>query len=269
MKKVLTSLFLLSSLSMEATELSPWFGRDFELRPQASVRVQTYREVQSPNELRRNANDSFYTLGMDVAALGFDAQFEMTEAVTGRQHFDLDAAKLTVRYQLADDIIGESFSLVPGISYIQALRNSLLDPSSFHHGLYEAEFFLSFGKEMACEDFWTYRFWGMTGLGIAEQGSPWIRGDLTWEKNWWNQQQLQLFIHSLWGLGGEDFSCCFCCFKGYGPIHHQSVDLGTRYSYLFDWGGIVSLECAYRVYARNFPKRACQLVLKLEYPTFL
>lgn len=265
--KLFTILSLFCFCQGSATEYTPWLGNFYEFELRSSFYYQGYAWLASgSHHTKYSSNDVFLNLSLSNArpnpAVG--AEFEVTEARTRRQRGEIDQLKLTGRYLWQDDVRGDLYSLITGLSYIQAFKNSLRDVSSFHHGLYNAEFFVSLGKEMAEECLWGSRWWGMFAIGIAEQGSPWLRFRLNYDKRWCEKHELGLFLHSLWGLGGKRLHLSY--FEGYGPIKHQSIDLGLRYTYVLEYDGHASLEYAYRVYANNFPAYAHHVLAQFLYP---
>jgi hypothetical protein len=264
MRHLLLAFACLPSLLL-ATELSPWLGRDFEFEPRFVYLHQSYNRINAGNHsFHHSAQDNFYTLSLSFAAMDYSAELESTLADTHKQRPAFDNARLTGRYRIFDDIIGDAFTLTPGITITQACKHSLHDISSFHHGEIESEFHVAAGKEFSCEEFWTHRFWGVAGLGIGDHGSPWIHADFHFEKNWWDLNRINLFIHTLWGLGNNNLSRHH--FGGYGPIKHKSIDIGLRYSHLTELGLIISLEYARRIFARNFPDNANFVEARLFFP---
>lgn len=237
-----------------ATEYEPWLGNFYEFELRSSLKYQGYAWLASGlHHTKYTSNDVFLNLNLSNAIPdpSMSGEFEVIEARTRRQRGEIDQLKLTGRYLWQDDIAGDPYSLITGLSYIQAFKNSLRDVSSFHHGLYSAEFFVSIGQESADECLWGSRWWGIFAIGIAEQGSPWLRFRLNYDKRWYEKHDLSLFLHSLWGLGGKHLH--LGDFHGYGPIKHQSIDLGLRYTYVLEYYGNASLEYSYRIYASNFP----------------
>lgn len=249
-----------------ATELQPWFGRDYEVEARATYLFQSYRKVATPHRhFNRDANDSFLTLSASLPWKDLNGELETTFAYTRHQHPAWDNLRLTGRYRLMNDVNAEDpVALTAGITATIAAKHSVQDISSFHHGRVEGEFHVAVGKEFPCEEFWMTRAWAVVGVGVAEKGSPWIRANAVWERNWWDQQQVRFFMNTLWGLGKRNL-CREKSFHGYGPIRHQSVEIGARYSYAV-CGAILSLEFAHRVYARNFPAHANLIMAQVFYP---
>ena len=258
---------LLSSVGLAATEFSPWLGKDFEIETRAQCLYQSYHRVEgAEGPFKRHSNDYFYNFSAAFSALDYSAEIETTIANTHHQHPACDNVRLTGRYRLLNDIVDEDvFTITPGITLIQAFNHSLDDISSFHHGKLAGELHLAIGKEIPCDAFWRSRTWAVVGIGCADHGSPWMRGDLYYERNWWDRQQLRWFLHTLWGFGHEDLET-LKHFGGYGSIRHQSIDFGVRYSYLFDSGLTFSLQYARRLYARNFPEQVNLLTANIFYP---
>lgn len=273
----LSSVILLLPFSLTATDFSPWLTRDFEIETRGTALYQTYNKVDTPDgDLHHRGDDRFYTLSaegtlscvpmLDMTLCGFNAEFETTIADTHHQHPCIDNFRLTMRYRLFDDVMDEDpFTLVAGATMTQAFKHSLHDISSFHHGQIEGELHVTIGKEEPCMEYWFTRKWAVFGVGMGDIGSVWFRGDAVWERNWYEQHQLRFFLHSLWGLGGDNISL-MKPFRGYGPINHQSVDLGTRYTYIFCNYATISFEYTRRVYAKNFPDQANLYLISYMYP---
>lgn len=247
-----------------ATERQPWIGNYMEFEWRNSLRYQRYSFITSDSQFEHYSSQDFF-LNMSLSN-ALDAQFslegEFVLAKTRHQR-GVDHLRFTGRYVWLDDVAGDDISLTTGLSFTYAFLRALRDISSFHHGRGEGELFISFGKEMALEEQWERRWWAVFGLGIAERGSPWLRGDLTYETRICMNHEWRAFVHTLWGLGHKKLHSDD--FHGYGSIQHQSVDLGLRYTYLIDFFGSASAEYSYRVYARNFPAQTHQFLLSILY----
>ena len=140
------------------------------------------------------------------------------------------------------------------------------DISSFHHGHIEGEVHLSFGKKYGypCSKDYLFRWWNVVGIGIADEGSPWIREDAACEYNYDDVHQFRGFVNTLWGTGKDNLHPHH--FKGYGNIKHKSVDVGIRYGYTIGCWGTLSIQYARRVYAYNFPKNANLALFEYYFP---
>jgi len=262
------SLFLLFPIVLSATDLRPWYRNDLEPHPYVAWNPQIYDKLDTKHGcVNRDERAHFVTLGVDGSYEKWAAELEVILADTLDHDFGFDHARLTGRYQWWSDDIGDAFSLVTGITLIQAVTESVHDLSSFHHSKFEGEGHIAIGQQCFSEQFWTSRWWGDLALGLSDQGSPWMRGNIGFERNYWDWYQWQLFARSLWGFGGRDLDLDpDHNFHGYGDIQHRSVDLGGRLAYWKDCLGEISCEYAYRVYAKNFPKHVHQFRLQILYP---
>ncbi len=262
---IYTYCFLLS-IPIWSIEFQPWVGNYLEFEWSNHLFYQTYSAVDSNSYLKqRSASDLFLTtnLGNSIIPEGSIA-IEATMAHTRQQRFDLDNIRLAGRYMWLDDILGDYLSLTTGLILTHAFKSSLYDISSFHHGRTEAELFVSVGKEISSlTKTWCSRWWSTGGIGIAEQGSPWLRAQFIYEHQICDRHRWRVFGKTLWGLGHHRL--CIQDFRGYGPVRHQSIDLGLGYTYLIKFFGSVSFEYSYRVYARNFPVQNHQFLLSLLY----
>lgn len=256
--------FLLSFTQGAATEYQPWLGNSYEFEFRTSLIYESYSKLAVDSHLKPYSSDNvFLNASLSNATPDFGVELEAVEVSTRQQKGKMDQLKLTGRYSWLDDLAGDSWSLIPGFSYRQAFKNSLKDISCFHHGLYEGEVFLSFGKEKSLDTYWHSRWWSLIGIGMAERGSLWLRFQLVYERCWWDKHRMRLFLHSLWGGGNKKLSIHH--FNGYGSIRHRSVDLGLRYTYSLDYFGTASLEYSYRIYAQNFPIYTHHLLAQLLY----
>ena len=251
---------------LAATELSPWYSRYLEIQSQASYVFQFYGSVAEGSHGKKySSTNNFLNMSLSGAYDRWSLEMETNFAATRHRSFSFSDARLTARYQWLDDNLGEGINLVTGVTLIQDVKLARNDISCFYHGLLESEFHLALGKETSCESYWVSRLWGVAGLGIADQGSPWIKGNLFWEHNWWDLHQIDAGIFSLWGLGGNRLNLDKP-FRGYGSISHYSIDLSLKYRYAFSYGVAAEASYAYRIYAYNCPRYVNTFEISITYP---
>lgn len=263
--KCIPLLLLIGIGRVNATETKPWLGNVFEFEFRPSLTYQGYTRLSSGSKAQKySSSDLFLNVSLSNALPSFGLEIEVLGARTRRQRSDVDQVKMTGRYVWRDDIAGDPLSIVSGLSFIQAFHPSLKDVSSFHHGISEAELFLSVGKEYPQDTVWVSRWWSVFGIGAAaHRGSPWFRLNMAYEKCFCGQHELRLLLNTLWGTGHQRLHLHH--FNGYGPVQHQSVDLGFRYTHLLEFFGNASLEYSYRVHARNFPEYTHRVTAQILY----
>ncbi|MBS4168890.1 hypothetical protein [Parachlamydia sp. AcF125] len=269
MRKILLfSLFLWGCFSISishALDFSPWYGRNLEIQSRLFNRIQAYSSVNAKGSSRYSSTDYFLEGSLSVPILDLiNVEIECGFLKTHRHSFNFDHLSLLGRYLWMNDVIGERVSLVTGVAFTQVFRQGLNDISVFHHGGFEIEPHIAWGKEVSSEEFWTSRGWGLLALGIADQGAPWIRANLHWENNHGDRHQWGMFVRSLWGLGTRRLR--IHKFQGYGRVRHQSVDCGAKYQYAWDSTATAEIEFGMRVYAHNCPRTASQLTISILYP---
>jgi hypothetical protein len=255
--KISTMLLLALPWLCMATDRKPWFGSQYEVELRASALYQNYHSLSSGgHRLRCSANDIFLTASAAFPFKRYCGEFEATEASTRHQQGRWDNFRITGRYQWLNKTSGDPITLVTGITITEPYSRALHDVSSFHHGHLEGEFFISLGKEYGfpCSQDYLFRWWVVSGIGTAEKGSAWLREEGAAEYNYCDLHIFRLFVETLWGLGKKRLFPHH--FRGYGRIHHQSVDIGIRYSLELGSFGTFSFQYARRVYALNFPKDA-------------
>lgn len=260
-------LLALFPILAEAMELSPWYPTEFEFQARADYVFQTYQSVAKKHgSFHHAANDNFLNLSLGVPYYDWYVDADLLLADTRHRNFGFDSLHIEGRYQLLDDVaLADPISLIVSTVFSSASKTALHDISSFHHGQVEAAFFVSAGKEFDYQQFWTHRFWGTAGLGIADTGSPWITYGLHVDHNFCNRHRFDLSLEGLYGFGGKGLKSNKH-FKGYGPIAHRSLDLGVCYTYKLPSEAELSFGYSYRVFARNFPENAQRYLLAFLYP---
>lgn len=265
MKYLIVILQLCVSV-LAATDYMPWTRVDLELYPSVDYTYQHYDCIQSTSKSRSRAgNDHLIGLGVYACYLSYSAELEAILAHTRDLPFGLDQFKLTAKYQMLDDIIGDCISATFGGSLIGATRDAVEDYGLFHHGKLEGELFLTIGQEQSYKQFWLTHWWAMGGVGVGEKGSPWLFSQIAWERNYYNRWEWRLFADILWGLGGNSLNL-YKSFHGYGSIKHRSIDLGTRITKLTNYCGHYHFEFTQRVWARNYPEYSSIFQLRYIYP---
>lgn len=257
----------LLTVQLAATELKPWHGRIYDLDVRGNCLLQQFQKVDTEcGAVKRPEFDSFYHLSaLIVAAESMTAEMEISVLETRHQSFGLDAARLTGRYFLLNDVVGDPVSATAGLTVSQIFKAAKHSIATFDHGGIACEAHFAVGKELSCEQFWTSRAWGVLAVGVADVGSPWLRANVAWERNWWERHHVEVFADSVWGLGNDNLKFCRD-FRGYGSINYQAVDIGLRYGLRLDNDTLLSLGYAYRAYGRNCPRDVNLLLLKVCYP---
>lgn len=252
--------------TISATELKPWIGSQYSTEFNANCLLQQFRKIDAHCGSRKRPEfDSFYNFGAHVVSSeNTTLELEFSLLNTRQRAFGLDSLRLTGRYFLLNDIVGDPISLAAGITFSKIFQDARRNIATFNHGGIACEAHIAAGKEYSCEQFWMTRIWGILGAGIADVGSPWLRANIVWERNWWEIHQLRVFADSIWGFGGNNLTLHH--FKGYGSINYQAIDVGMRYGYRFANNALLSLAYAKRVYGRNCPLYANLLKLELCYP---
>ncbi len=269
MKRISTAftIFLFSTLQVNiySTELKPWTDTDLMFYPQVDYRYQHYDKIHSSaGSKHRVANDSFLRAGVYGSYATLSAEAEFTFANTKKRDLGFDNLTLTGRYQLMNDIMGDPYSIIAGISYIAAPTCAVHDMSTFYHGNNEAVFHMSIGRERPCLETWLTRWWAVGLFGIADQGKPWWEAIAAWERNFSDKYFFRVFIKGLIGLGKH--SLHFDDFDGYGGVRHRSIDLGARLTKATCRGNFWYAELTQRVYACNFPSAATQFKISYIFP---
>lgn len=266
----LSLISLLLSTPVVAANLSPWFGEVLELEASQMTSLEIYDSfaTKAPHRHRKTC-DAFFELHLSMALpdqLPDDLSIELEGVAAQTEHkkFRMNAIGLTAKKKWFNDIVEDPFSLSTGVTVTQVFKPGLHDISSFYHGGIEGEIDIAVGKEFSCMDFWNMRLWSVLGVGIADIGSSWVRWDGVIEYNWWDMQQAILAVRTLWGQGHDRLNPN--CFRGYGSVHHESIDLELGYIYHLESGFAMNINYIYRVFARNAPENASFIGINFSYP---
>ncbi len=266
MRKIWIPLFFIP-FTLSATDLKPWFPRYLEIQPQVTFLHTQYNLVDKGKKNgRKKTRDGFLNGSVEIAYDAFCGEIEANFCSENYKNFVTNDLSGTLRYQVFDDVIGDPVSVVVGATVRQVFDPGLKNITVFYHGGIEGEFHLSVGKEFSRESMWTSRAWTDCSLGIADHGSPWIKGEVCWEKNWCETDFFKLFAQGIYGLGHHDLHLSRP-FNGYGSIRQQAIDVGASYKQLFVCNGS-SLTFGYsrRVHAANCPKEVNTVFLTYLHP---
>lgn len=262
---LVVALPLASTLS--GTEYKPWYTPLLAPEAEFDVAIQAFRDVDTKfGDMRYSSCDVFVDLGLLLSPTETTSgEFEVALADTRKRTFGFDNIKLTGRYLWLNDVVGDPISLSMGVSLSSVFKPARHDIAVFHHGGIEGEFHIAAGQEFVCESFWTSRWWSVAAIGTGDIGSAWLRGDFHYEWNWWNKNQCDIFLHTLWGLGRRELRSVYY-FDGYGPVQHYTVDIGASYIHIFDYGIELKMEYAHRVFAKYCPESANLFIFRVTYP---
>ncbi len=263
-------IFLISPFVLIGTDFAPWYPRYLELQPQISYNYQSYKKLNTKQGLKHTVSRD-HLLNFSLAgayrvyAVEIENNCKETSHSDASHHSRFADIRLTGRYQLLDDVVGDPVSLTMSLTGIQASQSAVKDISYFYHGLSTLEGHVSIGKEIECREYWLSRLFTVVGVGLADRGSPYVRGHVVWEHNGWDKHIVTVFTHTLWGLGSKNLNLNQR-FHGYGSIKHHSIDTGIKYTYILESGLTMSAHYARRCYSLNCPHAVNFLGLTLLYP---
>lgn len=242
--------------TVSALDVKPWLGNVAECELQTAFTYSRYDKVQGATpQLKSTSNDKLIRLDLGMSILSScDVQLEAEFADTPRQSWGMRSVALQARALWLNDIAGDPCSVVTSFNIRGVSGHSLHDVSSPYHAQVNFELNSSVGKEWSRKGVWTMRTFGLAGVGMANRGFPWLRGIGGWEANWQDTHRLGLFIHGYFGLGDKR-RVNIEHFNGWAQFAHRSIDLCTAYAYQFGVWGTLSVQYAYRIFAKTFPER--------------
>lgn len=260
-------LFLFTKGGLLALRTDPWFYQPYEFHLGGSVEGSYFSNVNkgvnpigyhSTNLLLRG-----YLIGPVTDVWEIEGEVELER--TSKTPFNFQSFALQVRRQLLNDITYDWVSASLGFNCRFVQNIWLHDVAIPYHNLFNFELIGSIGKEFTKNFRWKSRTFLYLTIGQASRGYPWVRGGFESSYKVLDKSILTGFIKGYFGLGPNTI-VNVDHFKSYAAIKHQSVDLGLKYSYIFDILGCMTLEYSYRVYAKSFPQFLNCIKLSYDYP---
>jgi hypothetical protein len=248
-------LILLLPVSLCALDMEPWFCNLYEFTFTPSYTYSRYRDVQNGHpQLKGVSNDHLLRFDFTVSpSPNWEVDAEVEFADTPRQSMGLRSGALQAKYLWLDDVMGDPVSLTTGVSARGVSRHSVRDVSSPYHYYGNFEINSSVGREWDRGFDWRLRLWGFGAVGMANRGSPWARAFAMFQGNLHSAHRFGVFTEGYFGFGGQK-RVNVDHFEGYAKIHHQSIDLGVEYTYVFEVWGHLSFAYTRRFFARSFPE---------------
>ncbi len=260
-------LVLFFPLVVFGLDREPWLTDQWEFNFRPTYTYSYYPSVEGAlQHHQKTSHDNFLTFDLGVCptpSLSCDIDLEFAD--TPIQKMGYRSLAFQVRYQFLDDIVGDFATITTG-AYVRGVsRHSLKDPSCPYHSDINGALNLSLGKEWGNGQYWQMRAFGYVDGGMANHGSGWTRYLISFQTNTHNRHRFGIFNEGYFGFGNQE-SLNIDHFHGYGSIHHQSLDVGARYSYVFRIWGHFTLMYTRRVYAKLFPQDANFFTLSYTLP---
>lgn len=250
-------LVLLSPCALLGLNKEPWLTDLWEFNFRPSYTYSTYPSVQGAvQKHQKTSHDNFLTFDLGVCPLDSMAiDVDIGFADTPIQKMGYRSSAVQLRYQFLDDIVGDFVTITTGAIFRGVSRHGLKDPSCPYHSDVNGSLNLSVGKEWSKNQYWISRVFGYLDGGMANHGSGWIQYLVSAQANINNCHRFGIFNEGYFGFGSKE-TLNIDHFHGYGSIHHQSLDVGARYSYVFPIWGHLTFAYTRRVYAKLFPQDA-------------
>lgn len=255
MKRSIAFLAAILPLSCAALEVAPWFGEVWDFNLYSDYTYYRFSHVQDGHPAVKHPwNNQLLTFALEVPPKNYyDLEIEIEFAETPKQSWGFRSFAGQFRFLFLDDVAGDPVSLMAGVNIRGVSHHALRDVSCPYHSDVNFELNGAIGKEWSQMQYWRLRTFAFLGAGIANHGSLWLRALAACEGNHLDRHRYKVFVNSYWGFG-PNRAVNIDHFHGYAKIHHQSIDLGAGYSYVFDLWGSLGFTYAFRVYAHSFPE---------------
>lgn len=258
---------VLTTASLGALEESPWIPQAYVPVLDLKYGYSSYRDVADASvQLDSRSHDQLAVVGLGMATLShWAADAELEVAHTPRLPWGYRSAGAQLRKQWCDDITGDWFSLTTGALVRVVTTKPLHDVSTPYHGKFNGELNASIGREWSRGVYWCYRLYGFAGIGVANQGSPWVRGKLAYQGNFENKMQLHLFVEGYKGYG-DQIHVNTKQFKGWKAYDHRSIDAGAALRFGLRSNGYLTFEFKHRLFARTYPEKVTFFTIRYTLP---
>ena len=259
-------LLLLLPLALFAFDYEPWFPELLEVNFIPSYQYRHYPSINGARPKNHSSTDHVVNLGLAMTfAPDWHAQVETEFADTSKRDWGFRDAAAQIRHIVLDDTGGDPISLAIGGITRWTKTRYLQDPSTPYAANFDLELSMAVGKEFTNTYDWLYRLWGFLGAGIGNRGSPWLRPILTFQGNLRDRNIYTFFTEGYFGFGKKRFVNTNN-FNGYGPVRHQSIDIGVAYTRMMGIYGSLKIAFAYRPFAHNFPRKASTCTITYYFP---
>jgi len=265
MRKLILLIFPL--FSMVALEKQPWFGDVYEFDLHTGYAFDWFRSVDGSLEpLSSTSYDHMLFADLEFSmSPQWSIEIEGELAKTPRQSFGPRSLAFQARYLMYDDVIGDPFSLAVGANVRYIFPEAVRDVSCPYGANFDFVANASIGKEIDCRGDWRFRFWAYGSVGIANEGSPWIRGIAAFETNCLDVHKWAWFIDAVRGYG-EDTYVDIDNFHGYANVRYHALDFAVRYGYGLGVWGTFRVEYRRRIKAVRCPEKVDTIILSLLIP---
>lgn len=248
------SLLLFLSPAM-ALEVQPWFGDVYEFHLLFGYSYYRFSSVDSSTTpLPKPSNNNLLFADLEFSfspKWSIDADVEWAGSTYAA--FGFRSTALQLRYLIWDDMIGDTVSLSTGGNIRYVSSRDLHDVGCPYAAPINVEANLSVGKEWDAFYPWRFRLWGFSALGMANQGSPWVRGILAVEGNDRDIHKAAFLIEGFHGYGSKTV-VDIDHFHGYGRIRAKFIDCAIRYGHRIGVWGTLRGEYRVRLAASRCPK---------------
>jgi hypothetical protein len=266
MIKVIILFSFFFSGSLNAFMEKPWISEPYSSEFFLSYAFQHYPSIANEVGVKTSSNDNFLVSDISFAFMDYwDLEAEIEFDETTAKNFGFESFGIQARKMLLNDLAGDLLTFSIGNNIRIVPHGRLIDPSTPYHNVFNIELNFSLGKEWNDYFDWFYRTWLLVGLGQANKGYPWIRFNYHFQGKVRDVWEWETFAIGYFGTAGKH-AIDLKTFMGYYNIGHQSIDLGLGGSYLLGIWGKISLNGAYRVYAKAYPQNAITLTLSYTLP---
>jgi len=255
-------VFITHFLGLVATEYKPWFGRSLEFDLRFTEIFQRYTKFNfEHHNYAFHGNNYLGDFSLSLPYDNMSGELECWVVDTKQRNFCVDSLKFTGRYMLLDEALDNPLNLTLGLSMTQTFGKAVHDIALFHHGKLAFDAHAAVGKEFPWNSYWSSRVWGVFGLGKADIGAPWLWSELAWEQRSCLGHFVRVFAYYRHGFGVHHSHL-----HTLWQLNYRALDLGARYTHLFDNYCELSFEYAYRCCVKNGLANMNIFMLQFMYP---
>jgi hypothetical protein len=266
-QRIFKLFFLLAPFSLLSLNYQPWLGNVYEFDFLSTYKYGWFKQVDS-STTKLNSTYNAHLLRFDLEFTSTpraEYTLELELCDTTRQQFSFRSIAVQAKKLFLDDIVGDVVSLTSSFSLRYISPRSKKDISSPYGSDVDFEAHVAIGKEIDSNSYWRFRFWADAGVGIANQGSPWLKGKASFEGNFDDRHRWAVLAKVKHGYG-KNTKIVINNFKGYSRYRERFVDLCFCYGFRLGVWGTFKAEYDRRLLAKVCPENVNTFVFSYNLP---
>lgn len=260
-------IFCLVWLPLGAVQNKPWLGNWLEFEGsfyQKHTQSRKIDTIEGTKSHYLHCEETVLSLEfMPLEALS--TELELDFAKTQSHSYGFESVRAGARYLFLNDLREDPISLAVGATCALSTPARVKDLSSSMHGVFEADARIALGREFGYTDSSYSQIWLLGLVGAASTGSPWVGGELHFDRVFFDKHLFDLSFRIEKGLSQKPLRKLHR-FHSWSRINYEYEDIALKYSYKEVALGSFYIQCSTRLHARYCPKNSWSIELGFLIP---